>query len=306
MSRPVITVAICTLNRRDLARQAVQSVLDDPSADSAEILVIDNGSNDGTEAAIRAMSTEGRPLRVVVEPKQGLSEARNRAADEADTPLVGYLDDDAIVSPGWVGAWAGLFERHPEAAAAGGPIAVALPGIAPRWLTPQGEALLGHLDLGGVERALMRDETPFGGNMVVKRSQLLKLGGFRADLGVAGTSFGACEEEEFFGRLVAGGGTVWYSPVALVTHIIDGRHLTLRWMCRRSMAQGRARALMSATSPNPGSRSSAAGAFSRALFRNKLGTIRKASRGHATKLLFNEVLSTTYFLGYGLESLAAP
>ena len=68
------------------------------------VLVIDNASTDRTALLARQVwSADGpAPLRVVCEPRLGLSYARKRAFDEAQYGIVSFIDDDNWINPEWV------------------------------------------------------------------------------------------------------------------------------------------------------------------------------------------------------------
>ena len=81
MTQPVISVVVCTYNRAELACLAVNSLCCQTlSPDSYEIIVVDNGSTDGTEATIADLQAVyvGHTVRYICEKRQGLSHARNR------------------------------------------------------------------------------------------------------------------------------------------------------------------------------------------------------------------------------------
>lgn len=121
-----ISVIICCHNSshtlpRTLAHLASQRGADDLRW---EVIVIDNASTDDTaELARRVWSHEQNapaPLRVVHEPRQGLTHARLRGFDEARHEIISFIDDDNLVSPDWVHLVAEIMSRHPEAGACGG------------------------------------------------------------------------------------------------------------------------------------------------------------------------------------------
>src|SRR2546422_10702578 len=93
------TVVICTRDRPESLDRCLGAVgaLDYPSFD---VLVVDNGSSaTGTREV-----AERWGARCTVEPRPGLSRARNRGAGEAQGDLIAYLDDDALPEPGWLAA----------------------------------------------------------------------------------------------------------------------------------------------------------------------------------------------------------
>ena len=93
-----VTVIVCTRDRpRELERcLAALGALEHPSFD---ILVVDNGAVDGIAELCRHYGAA-----CIREPLPGLTRARNLGARAARSPLVAYIDDDAIAEPGWLSA----------------------------------------------------------------------------------------------------------------------------------------------------------------------------------------------------------
>jgi glycosyltransferase involved in cell wall biosynthesis len=92
-----VSVVIPTRDRRDLLRSAIRSVLAQREV-TVEVVVVDDGSSDGTEAMVAAL---GDPrIRVVRDASPlGESAARNRGIDEAGGPWIAFLDDDDLWAP---------------------------------------------------------------------------------------------------------------------------------------------------------------------------------------------------------------
>ena len=92
MAEPVATVVITTKNRREELAGAVESAL----AQSAccEVLVIDDGSTDGTADLVRERFSAARLIRH--EQSAGYISRRNEGAELARAPVVFSIDDDAI------------------------------------------------------------------------------------------------------------------------------------------------------------------------------------------------------------------
>lgn len=89
--RPLFTVVIPTFNRRDVTVEAVRSALDQTVRD-IEVIVIDDGSTDGTASAVAAIGDER--LHVIVQPNAGAAAARNRGIAYARGRYVAFLDSD--------------------------------------------------------------------------------------------------------------------------------------------------------------------------------------------------------------------
>ena len=73
------------------------------------------------------------PLDYVVEPRPGLSWARNRAIDEADTEVIAWVDDDEECDPWWVSELSRGFVEHPESDAVSGMVVPAELATPAQW-----------------------------------------------------------------------------------------------------------------------------------------------------------------------------
>jgi glycosyltransferase involved in cell wall biosynthesis len=87
-----------------------------------EIIVVDNASTDGTAdvALDNWPKDSAATLRVVYEPRLGLSHARTRGFSEAKYEIVSFIDDDNWVSPNWIQLVSEIMVRHPDMGACGG------------------------------------------------------------------------------------------------------------------------------------------------------------------------------------------
>ncbi len=107
---PLVSVIIPTYNRASLITQAVDSVLAQ-SYRAVEIIVVDDGSTDETEAVL---ARYGHSIRVIHQPNRGRSEARNSGLQAARGDLVAWLDSDNYWHPGKLAAQVDYLESHPD------------------------------------------------------------------------------------------------------------------------------------------------------------------------------------------------
>lgn len=101
---PFVTVIIPTYNRRDSLLRTLDSLARQTyPAERFEVIVVDDGGSDGTEAIVHR--TFPFALRYVRQENQGAAVARNRGASEARGDILIFLDDDITVTPEFISAF---------------------------------------------------------------------------------------------------------------------------------------------------------------------------------------------------------
>lgn len=98
---PFVSVVIAVRNGATLVGRAIRSVLRQSFTDW-EAWVVDDGSTDGTPAAVRAFSTDPRLRLVSLPANRGVSAARNAALNRAGGEWVAYLDHDDEYAPDYL------------------------------------------------------------------------------------------------------------------------------------------------------------------------------------------------------------
>jgi len=115
---PDVSVVIPTHNNRAVLERSLRALrAQDCPPDRYEIVVLDDGSDDGTEAMVRALRS---PVQITYhwQPNRGRAAARNAGSRLATAPVLLYLDSDIIAQPD-------LLSRHyAYHAASSGPIGV--------------------------------------------------------------------------------------------------------------------------------------------------------------------------------------
>ena len=93
---PSFSVVIPTRNRADLVVLAARSCLEQDGVD-LEVIVVDDGGDDDTEAALAVLPG---PLRYVRQEWGGRAVARNHGAKLARADVLAFLDSDDLALPG--------------------------------------------------------------------------------------------------------------------------------------------------------------------------------------------------------------
>jgi glucosyl-dolichyl phosphate glucuronosyltransferase len=234
MFAPLITVIICTYNREKLLAQAIESLSRQTfSSELFEIIVVDNGSTDGTAKMVHKLFSTISNIKYVQENQQGLSHARNRGWREALAPFVAYMDDDAIADFHWVENIYNVFNTVcPQPDAVGGKILPWYKDPQPKWFDDSFETR----SLGEVERYLNPEKEPMGfsgSNMAFRRETLRHSGGFSTDYGMQGAKIRFGEDSELFVRMCIEKKLLYYDPKIIVYHAVLNRHYEYLYIFKR-------------------------------------------------------------------------
>lgn len=199
----------------------------------------------GLDSAAAEAHGDAAPGPVLEESRSGLSLARNRAlrwARETGAEVVAYVDDDAIVGPGWWQALVNAWARVPDdVAVIGGRILPRWAAPPPAWISPAIMPTLTVLDLGDEPRDLdPRETTVFGANISFATGALDAIGGFDPAYGHSGRRVFFSEEDQAQRLLAERGFRIRYDPTLVVDHVIPAARLKRSAFIRRRFAYGRA------------------------------------------------------------------
>lgn len=150
---PLVSVCLPVLNGRNRVVEAVDSALSQDYP-NVEIVVVDDGSTDGTPGILRRRY--GTQIRLLVNPaRAGQSRATNRCICHARGALVKLLDHDDTLEPNCVSRLVDALIRHPSAGMAFGRRKVTVDIDAPagrEWLERYGEVHEGFSSLHALNR----------------------------------------------------------------------------------------------------------------------------------------------------------
>ncbi len=237
-----ISAAICTRDRADYLRKAVES-LTEQSLDAAnfEIIVVDNGSSDDTKQVVTEEFSSVSNLRYLYEPVPGLSRARNLAWQSAEGEYIVYLDDDAIANPNWMNGYLETF-RAQDVAAVGGDVFPLWEAPRPDWLHDRLLSMLSVYQLSETPTILSPDQAVAGCNVGYTVADLRAVGGFNESLGRTGKGLLSGEESLLREELEKRSRHTLYEPSLSVEHHVAPSRLNKSWFRRRAFDGGRSEA----------------------------------------------------------------
>ncbi len=120
------TIQLCTYNRSELLERVLDACFEQTVPDDAyEVVLVNDGSTDGTAATIeRAGARAACGFTVVSQPNSGLAKARNAGIARATGERIVFIDDDVLVLPNFVEEHLRSHASHPQSIVRGGAIEV--------------------------------------------------------------------------------------------------------------------------------------------------------------------------------------
>jgi glycosyltransferase involved in cell wall biosynthesis len=237
ISKPTISIIICTHNRADLAHDAIASVLaqDFPLSDY-ELIIVDNASIDNTHEMVVEFCQAYPNVHYLYEKEIGLSHARNQAWQNTNGDYIGYLDDDCNVPPEWLKVAFQIMENM-NPAAFGGPSLASFNSPKPAWFRDE----YGSHVQSAIARPLKNDEYLDGMNLFIRRDLLSKLCGFNPSFGMKGKKIAYGEETELLHRIrvMIPDSIIYYDPALFVYHLVRPEKMKLMTILNMSFKGGR-------------------------------------------------------------------
>lgn len=222
---PQVSILIVNCNTRDVTAACLQSIYANPPSTEFEVIVVDNGSTDGS----REMLRERFPQVSVIESptNRGYGWGNNRAAQAAQGQFLVLLNSDTVIHAGALDALVAHLKAHPQTGI-----------VAPRLLNRDGSLQISahpmptlrrevwrllHLDgLRAVSQyprsywqsqSAQKAEVLMGACLLVRRADYLVLGGFDERF------FMYSEEVDLCKRWLDAGWGITYLPGAVITHL---------------------------------------------------------------------------------------
>ena len=238
-----LTVIVCafTTDRWDDVRAAIDSLSRQTHRPEQVLLVIDHcpplfERARGEFAGVQVLRSTG---------EKGLSGARNTGVRAATGDVVAFLDDDAVADREWAERLLAPY-ADPDIIGVGGCAQPSWDEPRPRWFPREFDWVVG-CSYRGLPRIPAQVRNFIGANMSFRRDVLMRLDGFRPDLGRIGTRPLGGEETELCIRAADafGGSLLLYDPSAVVHHRVRAERGRWRYFRARCYAEGLSKAAVS-------------------------------------------------------------
>lgn len=243
----MLSVIIPTRNRAALLDEALLSFRSQVlPADRFEVLVIDNGSTDGTKQIVEEHQRSAGNIRYFHESVPGLHVGRHRGLREASANILVYADDDIKATPTWLAAIDENF-ADPEVAMVGGNNFPNFTNSMPAWLARlwKQRSMGGHAIPSLSVLVLPEGRYPFdpylvwGCNFSIRKQVLLAAGGFHPDAMPPDLIRFRGDGETCISRFVKDRKLrCMFDSRVSVHHAVPPERMTWEYFCQRSYNQG--------------------------------------------------------------------
>jgi glycosyltransferase involved in cell wall biosynthesis len=222
MTQPCdVSVVISTRNRAELLARCLRSLLESRTTVAFEIIVVDNGSTDGTRGVTESFQgNRAIPVHYIWEPRQGVSHGRNAGIARAAGRIRAFTDDDIVVSRGWVEEIHQLLEQRRDIDCIGGPVLPLWSDPPPHWLDSRHWSPLSVTDHGSrpFEIGSNHPLCLLTSNVAFRRGVFDRIGGFSPE-------FPRAQDHELQMRFWLSGGRALYSPGVVVHTAVPAERL---------------------------------------------------------------------------------
>lgn len=112
-----LSIVIVTKNRKALLQSCLSSLVFQTQPPS-EIIVVDNGSDDGTVGLVNSFSQQVKiPIYLIQDKRLGYPFIYNTGLKKAQSRWVGVIDDDCLVDNQWVESMMRVINKYPDSSA---------------------------------------------------------------------------------------------------------------------------------------------------------------------------------------------
>jgi glycosyltransferase involved in cell wall biosynthesis len=245
----MISIIIPTFNREKQLNRTLRSLVQvNSQANDFEILVIDNGSTDGTKEIVHDFIYENSKHNIVYiyDPIPGLMTGRHRGAIEAKGEILTFIDDDVQVSPNWLNGIIETMDARKDVDLLTGPNLPLYESYPPYWLNYfwgkvyDGKQCgwLSLLDLGN-KSIEIHPNYVWGLNFTIRKNVFFELKGTHPDsIPKEYQIYQGNGETGLTMKAFINNKKALYLPKALVYHEVPESRMTLDYFEKRAYFQG--------------------------------------------------------------------
>ncbi|MDB4889392.1 MAG: glycosyl transferase family 2 [Gemmatimonadetes bacterium] len=191
---PRVSVVMPVYNGERFIAEAVRSVLASEFRDY-ELLILDDGSTDGSVAVVRRVAGDDARVRIIVLPHGGIAATRNAGLEHSRADYIANLDSDDAMFPHRLALQVAYLDAHPECVAVGSRSVVVdadskAVGMVGRYITHE-----------NIDRSLLEGNGGAIGNdsAMVRKKAAIAVGGYAPQLQTSG------EDHDMWLRLAEAG-----------------------------------------------------------------------------------------------------
>ena len=204
--KPSISIIVPTYNRKAQLEKCILSIFSQNfGKNKFEIIVVDDGSGESAESAIKKLCNEDNnqiQVQYFYIKEAGRSAARNFGASKANSDLLVFMDDDCTAERNFLSSIESFFNAHPDAAACSNKYGIEYEGSALKF--PPAKGTEKQLFYSYFERLLAAS------NLAVRKKAFIEVGGFTENNEIA-------EDSDLAMKLLGKGFEVWSLPSMKVT-----------------------------------------------------------------------------------------
>ena len=221
--QPLVSIILCTSGLRPMVARCLEGLASQTQQyPNCEIIVVLNGS----ESPDFAHEVSKFPVRLLNEPRRGVSIARNHAVARAQGEILVFVDDDILVEPNWLEEIIKGFDDPAVCCVTGrvipaGPLSLTAERH-DRYYSSERALTRWTLDASDPNwyQYILGEPVGFGCNMAFRKGFLQNYSLFPPDLG-AGSLIGGGDEFYMYVQVVKHGFRIRHVPEAAVTHVFD-------------------------------------------------------------------------------------
>jgi len=212
------SIIIPTYNNLALTRDCLEALQQHTAADAYEIIVVDNGSTDGTPEFLHHLQDLGHVRVILNHHNLGFAKACNQGARAARGEFLVFLNNDTVVTSGWLEELISSARENPRVAAVGAKLLYPDDTVQHAGVTISDDRKFFHIyKYFHKDHPAVNKERTFqcltAACLLVKKEQYFQMGGFDEQFQ------NGCEDVDLCLRFVQKGWQLLYNPRAVVYHL---------------------------------------------------------------------------------------